>query len=267
MRIILAIIGLTIVILTGMFIYNTFFFLRISVKFEDLEPFNGNIPVYYKGFKIGSSDKIPQNIKAALKTSDNKQYIKILYPDSPTVARLKQGNIIEGKYNKNLDNIIDDTLNGENGEDIMGSASNLMENANNTVTSLGNVFDEITGILQDIRPHVKVSVANIEKTTTHLSNVADNLDNALGRTPTKNSVDNIEATTENLKKMTSDLNYITTQIDEVSVPIINSILCDTNYEMKNTKEITHGIKCTLKKKMGMMKLFFGKPMDKCENCN
>lgn len=262
-------------------LYNKLFFTDIIVKFDELEPFNDRMNVYYKGYKIGKTGNIfpkkdysetylklkisrknlnfPKNIKAELKNNGGKPYISISYPNSPELKKIKGGDIIEGKYKKNIDSFIDDTINGENLQDIVGNASNLMENANKTVISLGNVFDEITVILQDIRPNIKNAAKNIELTTTNLKNISNNLNNALNKSSTKNSVENIEETTENLKN-------ITTQLNEVSIPTVNSILCETNETVKNTKEIAKGLNCTLKKHFGAMRLFFGKAVSKCKNC-
>ena len=280
MRILYIIISIIFLIAIGFLINNKLAYTDITVKFDDLEPLTGKMKVYYKGFEIGKTDKIypskdfentflslklakknlnlPENVTAELRNRGGNSYISLIYPDSPAIKRLGNGSVIQGRYQKNIDSIINETINGQNVQDIMGNASNLIENANTTVQSLGNVFDEITAILKDIRPSIKLAAKNIENTTRHLSNTANNLDNALDRASTKNSVDNIEAVTENLKD-------ITTQIDEISVPVINSILCETDSAAENVNEITEGINCTLKKHLGFMRLFFGRPVSDCEN--
>ena len=280
------IISVILLILVWIFIYNKLFFTEAIVKFEDLEPFSGKMQVYLKGFKIGKTENIfpdkdfsntymkiklskrnlnlPENIKAELKHKDGTNYINIIYPSSPSIKRLKNGSIIQGEYQKNIDNFINEAINGENIQDLMGNASNLMDNANKTVISLCNVFDEITGILKDIRPNLKIAVQNIKNTTTNLSNISGNLENALGIETTKNSVDNIEAVTENIKKMTFDLNKAAAQINDISIPIVNTILCETKGTIENTNEITRGLKCTLKKKFGAFRLFFGTAVN--DNC-
>lgn len=281
MKIFYIIISLIFIIVTGILFYNKLAYTDVVVKFEDLEPFTGKMKVYYKGFQIGKTGNVypdkdfvntylklriakknlnlPENVTAELRNRNGNTYLNILYPNSPTVKRLGNGSIIQGRYQKNIDSFINDTINGDNVQDIMGNASNLIENANTTVQSLGSVFNEITGILKDIRPSIKIAAKNIEKTSIHLSNTASNLDNALNRDVTKNSVENIEEITE-------DIRDITTQINDVSIPIFNSILCETKGTMNNTNEITEGINCTLKKHLGLMRLFFGKPVSKCENC-
>lgn len=279
MKILYIIISTIFLISIGFLLYNKLSYTDVIVKFEDLEPFTGKMKVYYKGFLIGKTGEIypdkdfintylnlkiakknlkfPENIVAELKNKNGTSYINIIYPSSPAIKKLTNGSVIEGKCRKDIDSVINETINGENIQNIIGSASGLIDNANKTVVSLGNVFDEVTGILKDIRPSIRVSALNIEKTTKHLMNTANNLDNALNEESTKNSVDNIEAVTENIKE-------ITTQINEVSLPIVNSVLCETNGTVKNTNEITEGINCTLKKHMGLMRMFFGKAVS--NNC-
>lgn len=281
MKILYIIISLIFLIVMGFLINNKLAYTDVTVRFDDLEPLTEKMKVYYKGFEIGKTDKIypskdfantflslklakknlnlPENVIAELRNRGGNSYISLIYPDSPTVKRLTNGTVIQGRYQKNIDSIINETINGDNIQNIMGNASNLIENANTTVQSLGKVFDEISGILTDIRPSIKIAAKNIEKTTIHLSNTADKIDNAIGRTSTKNSVENIEAMTENLKD-------ITQQINEVSMPVVNSVLCETNDTVKNVNEITQGLNCTLKKHWGLIRMFFGKPVSKCDDC-
>ncbi len=281
MRILYIILSSIFIIIIGILLINKLSYTDVIVKFDELEPFSGKMKVYYKGFEIGKTDKIypdknfentylnlrlnkknlnlPSNVTAELKNYSGNAYISIIYPASPAIKRLGNGSIIQGKYQKNMDSIINETINGENVQNIVGNASSLIENANKTVQSLGKIFDEITLILKDIHPSIKTAAQNIEKTTVHLSNTADNLDNALKRTTTENSVNNIEEITENFKE-------ITTQINKISIPSFNSVLCETQETVKNTKEITQGLNCTLNKHLGFMRMFFGRPVSKCENC-
>ena len=80
----------------------------------------------------------------------------------------------------------------------------------------------------------------------------------------ENSFQNIEETTENIKNITKNLNEISEIIEEETMPSVNSVLSETNSTMENAEEITSGIKTTLKKRMGLMRLMFGKPIN--NNC-
>ena len=87
---------------------------RITAEFTELAPFSRNMPVYYKGFKVGKSVSIkpnknytatriklvlypadlvlPANIVARVKKRDKEfDYIEIEYPTSPAIRKLRSG--------------------------------------------------------------------------------------------------------------------------------------------------------------------------------
>ena len=80
------------------------------------------------------------------------------------------------------------------------------------------------------------------------------LDNTLSNENIKSSMDNINSATKNIKQ-------ITAQVDSTTIPIVNRILCETYSTSKNANKITEGVKNTLKKRMGLSRLLFGKPIN------
>lgn len=266
----------TIVIgIISFFLYNKLAFLNLVVKFDDLEPFEKQMDVYYKGFKIGKTTKIypdedyqntylklkihphniklPNNITAKIKKSTLNNYISIEYPDSPSLTRIKNYDEIKGKSSKDITSALN-----ENVEAIVDNTTTLIESANVTVQNLGEVFSQINEILKDIKGDIKLSTKNLANATANLESTTEKLNNSLGEKEMTNSVKNIEETTKNIQE-------ITKQIDKTTMPIINSALCETNAAMKNVKEITGGIKNTLKKNMGFGRVLFGKPInEKCD---
>lgn len=268
-------IALTIVIAVISFmLYNKLAFLNLVVKFDDLEPFEKQMNVYYKGFKIGKTTKIypdkdyqntylklkihphniklPNNITARIKKSTLNNYINIEYPDSPSLTNIKNYDEIKGKVSKDITTALNDNV-----DTIVEDATTLVESANVTVQNLGEVFAQVNEILTDIRGDIKLASSNLAKTTSNLESMSAKLDNSLDEKGVKNSIKNIEETTKNIQE-------ITNQIDKTTMPIINSTLCETNATVRNAKEITSGIKHTLKKHMGFGRILFGKPIN--EEC-
>ena len=258
------------------FLYQKLAFLNILVKFDDLEPFEKQMNVYYKGFKIGKSTKIypdkdytntflklkihpnninlPENITAKIQKKGTGGYINIIYPDSPSLKKIKNNDVIPGRLTKDITTILSE----EGAEEILSNASGLISNANTAVQSLNGIFIEVHGILQDIRPDIKLAVSNLTKTTTNLKEMSSNMNSSLNKESLTNSVKNVENTTKSL----SD---ITVQIDRTTIPVVNSVLCQTNSTMRNVNEITGGVKNTLKKHFGFGRLIFGRPISKdCE---
>ena len=273
-------------ILTGYFVYNKLAFLNVVVSFDELEPFEKQLPVYYKGFKVVKSVKVypdkhykntfvklklypadvelPNNISARIQKSKRTDYFNLIAPDEASVILLKDGDTIKGELSKDINKILSEQLSDGSIDNIIDDASTLMESANVTVQNLGDVFAQISSILTEIRGDIILASSNIAKTTTNLENMSDNLNKSLDKESMTTSVGNIEQTTENIKDITSSLNDISIQIDKTTMPIVNSVLCQTYSTVKNTNEITGGIKNTLKKRLGLAKIMFGRPIS--NNC-
>ncbi len=262
---------------------------NIIAKFDDLEPLDKQMSVYYKGFKVGRSTKIypdkeykntyirlklhprninlPDNIEARIKkTKLSSAYINLIYPDSPSLTRIKDNTEIKGVLSQDINNILNDKLDSEVIEEIVSDTTSLIENANNAVKNLSDIFLDVREILADSRKDIKVATSNLAKTTQGLQEITSNLNNSLDNETMNKSVDNIMYTTENIKNITNDLNDITTQIDKSSMPIVNGVLCQTYSTVKNANEITGGIKNTLKKHMGLGRLIFGRPISSDNYC-
>lgn len=273
------VIFLTIIIFTLFIflIYNELAFLHVLVKFNDLEPIEKQMNVYFKGFKIGKTLKIypdrdykntyirlkikpkninlPENVKAQIKKGKGGNYINILQPNSPSVKRIKNNDIIFGVLTKDLNGIINDKLAEENIETIVDETTGVLEAANTTLKNLNQIFIEVNNILISSKNDIKIISTNLAKTSISLKNTAQKIENSIDSKKISASVDNIELITKNL-------NETTKQIDDLTIPAVNGILCTTNSAMKDINGITNGIKSTLEKKGGLRKLFFGRPISK-----
>ncbi len=266
--------------ITLYFFYNKVAFLNIIVSFDELEPFDKKLPVYYKGFKIGTSGKIfpdkeytktyvklkitpsniklPSNVTARIEKTKKTDFVNILYPDEVSLKRLGEGDVIKGKISKDLNDILASQLETGGIDRLISDATILMESANITVQNLGDIFTEVNEIIKDSKKDIKLATGNLAKTTSSLEKMAANLNSAMDKETMEKSIKNIETTTENI-------NEITNQIDSTTMPIINSILCQTHSTVKNVNEISAGVKTTLKKHWGLGRLIFGRPISKdCE---
>ena len=250
------------------FAYNKFAYLNIIVKFEDLEPLEKKLPVYLKGFRIGKTTKIypsndfentyvniklkskhlnlPKNVTAKIIKGKIGSYINIVYPESPSIARLKENDEIVGKRTKDFNNLINERFVDEELEGIVENATSLIENANTTVKNLGDIFNQVNEIITEIRPEINKSMKNLTISTTNLKEMSIKINNGISQENITNSIENVEE--------------ITSQINNETIPTVNSILCETKEASRNVKEITKGIKITLKERMGLSKLLLGRPM-------
>ena len=259
---------LIITTITSYFIYDKITHTNIVIKFEDLEPLEKKLPIYLKGFKIGKTTKIypdkdfqntyvkiklkskrlnlPKNITAKIVKGKIGGYINILYPESPSITRLKENDEIEGKRTKNFDSLINEGIVDEELEGIVENATSLIENANIAVQNLGNIFNQVSTIIQEVRPELNKSMKNLTISTTNLKEMSTKINKGISQENISNSIENIEE--------------ITYQINNETIPRVNNILCEANEATRNVKEITKGIKKTLKERMGLAKFLFGRPV-------
>ena len=193
----------------------------------------------------------PSNIKVNIKKKKSGGYVDILYPDEPTLARLKNNDIIQGLITRDISSLME----SENIEDIVDDAGSLIENASIAVQTLNGIFVEIRSLISDNRNNINIAVKNLTDATYNLENMTKELNKTFSRNEINASINNIEQTTQNIKE-------ITQQIDTTTVPIVNSTLCETYSTVRNANEITSGVKKTLKKNMGLGRLLFGKPISK-----
>lgn len=271
---------LIIITIIGYLLYNKLAFLSIIVKFDELEPFERKMNVYYKGFKVGETTKIfpdknykntylrlklfphdiklPNNIIAKINKTNKKEYISLIYPDAPSIKEIKNDDEIKGCISKDLQSILKNSINEDDVDIILDETSSLIENANATIQSLNSIFQELNSIIIDSKSDIKEAIRNLAKITKNLEETTGKLNKSIKEDDLNSSLNNIYKTTNEIKETTENINNITKQIDKVTMPIVNSIACDT-------KEISNGVKRTLKKRLGLMKLLVGKPIK--EKCN
>lgn len=278
----------TIVIICTLFWYiklatNT----KVIVMFKDLRPFHTSAPVYFKGFKVGhvvkiapSGDyqntivtilihpkiKLPINTTAKLKVHKtrwmHRDYLDLIYPESPDLAYLKNGSVISGEtsidINSYLANISPDTY-----KQMEDNISATLQNLNDTTGMLFSVFSIINNILSESETDLKNTVNNFAKTSQSSSQIVSKIDNAISQQKLENTLSNIQAATFNANSAVLSFTGTATEINK-TVPNINTTLDGVNSIVSNIDEITCGVKHTMRKHFGGLRLFFGKPIPK--NC-
>lgn len=265
-----------IVLLTGLLIMKAveLTHMRITAVFTELEPFQ-NLNVYYKGFKIGRATKVvpskdflttrvnivldswsynlPNNIKAKVqkkhKDSDV-DYMEIIYPSSPALARIKYGDKIEGEISRDWNDLISDVTEGGGFDEIKGNANNLLASANSAAKNVSELLKELTSILKDVHPELTAAAHNLSQTTTNLNNMSKKLDNSIDDKYISNSILNVQNTTKNFEGTTLLINTKT-------LPAVNATICSLKALIDNINEIVKGIGNTLKQRMGGARLIFG----------
>ena len=262
----------------------------ITAEFNNLRPFHYHAPIYYNGFKIGrvikvrpnkeytasivtmelhpNDLKLPTNITANLKKEKDRNdkkfdYIDIIMPEKPSGYYIKDGDKIAGKTTVELETFLanqdPDSL-----EAIKADFAETVKNLNVTVQTLGDLFATLNSMAQEVQPNIvkassdlSYSTSNLVKVSKNIDTLTNNTNNALNEKRMNATAKNVQATSKNIKVMTGELNK--------SIPEIQCAINQINSVLYNVNEMTTGLNCTMKKRFGGFRLFFGTPISK-KNC-
>lgn len=259
-RIIFIILLITVVFIGGFF-YRHFEFTYITAKFKELRPIRGDLKVYYKGLVVGKAKEskhsdnfhhtlmkivlypknlhLPSNTTIALKKEkrDDKQidFLELIYPNEPTNLLLSNNSIIEGYATVDTETY----LSNQHPDDIETLKENLVESAQN----LNYAMQGLAEIFQTVDEILKENQGNVYRTTKNVENMTSKVNKAIKQQQIENTLSNIENSTSNINK---------------TVINTDENLKDLKGITSNINAITCGIRQTLSKNFGGLRLFFGK---------
>lgn len=261
------------------FLYREINSFYITASFKDLRPFHGNIPVYYKGIKIGKAKdikhsnsyeesllriqiygrkhKIPDNAKVYLKKEvrgkRHYDYLELVMPETPSGKYIKENSWLEGKCSIDIEHF----LRNQEPDDIENLRANIVkasENLNETLESVAGLFGMAEDMLAENRPALRNSVNNLEYTTQNVTTATQKVNNAI-------SEEQLSETLLNIQNASSKTYSITESIVDTSMVGVNEIITKTNCILDDTNCITKGIRRSMSKPFGGLRLMFGKVVD------
>lgn len=267
----------------------------ITAKFSESGPLRKNMPVYYKGYKIGitkviwlaedykhsfakisfypKNPKISEDATAKVKRHDllKMDYIEIIVPEDSSETILKKGDTIEGEGAFDLDAFLSEIADANLIVPLLQSFTDTSESINKTSSEAGNSFSELRSILKENRNNIKRTTKELASTTKSLNQISSNLNISLTKTTLNNSTKNIDKSTSNILETTESIKNITANIDKATKNIdktvekIDCTISETNSTIGNLKAITCGFRKTLAKNFGGFRVIFGKSI-KCDRC-
>ena len=256
--------------LIGLYVYKLTNYTYISAKFEHLRPIEENIPVYYKGIVIGKAKEkkhsetmshtliqlvlypknlmLPKNttvlLKKEKKRKEERDFLELIYPQNPSTTMLSNGSIINGEATVDIDTFMANQKENEL-EEIKENLAQSAQNLNYALESLGQIFETIDEILKE-------NQENLYQTTTNFKNATSKIESSIDRKKLQNTLSSIESTTKNFSNITKNFDKETPETHE-----------NINQITSNLNSITCGIRKTLRKKCGGLRLFFGQVIDEC----
>lgn len=272
-------------VLVLIILYKQLTYTHITVKFKELRPFDAAIPVYYKGLVVGkATDRkhtndyqhtlvnivlYPKNLHLPINTTvllkkakkNNKDYdfLELIYPEEPSDKLISDGTWLEGKATVDLEEF----MRNQNPDDLEGIRANLAssaENLNMSLEALGQLFVIIQDFVKENQPNVVGTTRNIEQATSKFNN-------SIKEQQLSNTFTNIETSTQNFQKITDSIYGTSLDINK-TVPNINTTINSTRELINNANTISCGVRQTLRKPFGGLRLIFGKTINEnsCKPC-
>lgn len=275
----------------GFWIYTYATHTYIRAEFQHLDPFPAKMPVYYKGYKLGTTSKneiskdftktilyinlkqsglhLPKNITAEIKNQGGSYYVELVFPEIPTKRYIKSGDLIKGKTYSEIEATT--KLNqaylvslAQKGDSLISSATKLTDNADRLVTLVQEVINENREDLKESTKNLKITTQNLTVITTDVKDLAQKANTSINKK-------DIQASTQNLKIITSDLTRITNNLIPITqnlkdttsnilngLPKIDTLIDKITNVVTNLNEILQGLKNTLKQRFSGFRIIFGR---------
>ena len=281
----LSFIGLLILICAvlwlGIYLDKAAHYTRIKAEFVELEPFPVDMPVFFKGFKIGKITKItpnedftatemyitlyprnlnfPKNIYAQVKSyKDDWDYVEIELPELATEQLLKSGDMIKGKSNVTFESLV--RKHAENGsfDVIIDTLGEVMVSVNSAVQQADGLLSDVRKTIQSNQNYISLTTRNLSEATGNLSKTTVKIDGSVNQQTLDNTMKNLEETTKNMQQITRNIDCATRNLSDT--------MNEVNEISENINGITNGVNCTMKKRFGGFRLIFGKAEQCCKKC-
>lgn len=256
----------------------------IIVQFNDLGPLYKRMPVYYKGYKIGttrkiepSSDykttlvticfyprelKLPANTTVVVKKLDTgMDYISLEYPQKPSDEYLKNGSVIQGKTAMDIQSFM--SAQAESGAlgSIVGSAGQALASITKASDQVTVLINTLTKMVNENRPAIKLTTSSLAASAKNINQLTIKLNKSISTEQLNNITSNVESSTENINEITENVEEITENLN-ATVENIDATISQLNTASANINAITTGIKEQLCKKFAGIRIIFGQSVDK-----
>ncbi len=266
----------------GFYIYKLTTYTYVTAKFKELRPIHEKLPVYYKGLVVGKAREqrhsedynhtlihlvlypknllLPDNTTVILKKEKHhdkeRDFLELVYPKEPSSTMIADGAVLEGKATVDVDTF----MANQNPDDLDAIKQNLAqssENLNVALEGLAMVFESVNEILKENQKNLYTTTGNLSKATRNLDNVTQKIDKSVQQKRLDNTISNLETLSANLNGTTTSVNGV--------IPHVDAAMCQVQGLATNANAISCGVRKTLRKRFGGLRLLFGKVIDECDN--
>lgn len=271
-------------------LYKDYFGYHITAKFAESGPLYNNMPVYYRGYKIGKAiniklsedykhtlvtivlspkkPKLPEDIVAKVKHHNvRKEYIDLINQDSTTTALLKNGSVIDGEAAFDLEAFLSDIADSGVIVPLLQTFSDTLVSLDKTSAEIKNFFSDSRLILKDNKENLRHTTENAAQAAKNLSLITSRFNRSVSEDKLNNTTSsvyksstNILDTTENIKEIVKSVNNATKNLDK-TMSKIDCTISQANDITSNVKVITGGFCEVLGKRFAGLRIIFGKPIN------
>ena len=265
----------------GFYIYKLTTYTYVTAKFKELRPIHEKLPVYYKGLVVGKAREqrhsedynhtlihlvlypknllLPDNTTVMQKKEKHQakehDFLELVEPKEPSTTMIADGAVLEGKATVDVDTF----MANQNPDDLEAIKQNLAqssENLNVALEGLAMVFESVNEILKENQKNLYTTTGNLSKATRNLDNVTQKIDKSVQQKRLDNTISNLETLSANLNGTTTSVNGV--------IPHIDATMCQVQGLATNANAISCGVRKTLRKRFGGLRLLFGKVIDECD---
>lgn len=259
----------------------------IVIEFKDLRPVHERLNVYYKGFKVGKTEKIfpskdynstfikvilypknlnlPRNTTAILKREkkhkfrEKVDFIELIPPKNPLLERLLNKDIISGTYTIDIESYLS-SQDPDSLDEIKNNLNTATKNLNTAINSLNNLLLILQQTIKENQASINNATTNFAKTSKNINQITDKFNNSINQEQLDNTTSNFGITSTNILQTTQNIENLSTNLNS-SMPQIVSSIEQINGITKNLNEITCGLSKTLQKRGGGLRILFGVCID------
>lgn len=253
---------------------------HIMVKFTVSGPLFKGMPVCFKGYRIGHTQKvsisedykytlvkivlypknpkIPKDTLGVVKKHDMLgNYIDLISSDESSTAILKSGDIIDGKPIFDIGTFLSKIDDSDILIPLLQNYSDTALSINKTSTKIGNFFSDSNSILKENRQ-------NLKHTTESLKKITSNFNTSFSKDKINNTSLSVNKSATNIQKITENVKTITQSVD-CATKNLDKTMAKIDCTASNVKAITGGFREVMGKRFAGLRIIFGKPLNK-DNC-
>lgn len=271
-------------------LYNHFKF-RLTAKFETSGPLYENMPVFFKGYRIGRINKvflskdykntyismllypkspmIPKETEAVVKNHDLfKNYIDLVVMEGASSTLLKSGEIIDGKPLFEVETFLSEIADSGLIIPLLQNFSDTALSLNKTSVEIKNFFSDSRSIINDNRQNIKQSISEFSIASKSLKTITSRFNNSITDDKLNNTSSNVDKASSNILSASESVKNITASVDcatrtlDKTMAKLDCTLSQANSVLSNVKVITSGLCQTLGKRFAGLRIIFGKPLNK-----